>query len=156
GTWDLEEVSGPPTLTALELPGGRRLWEKTWEAREPIEDLEEVPPAPPAWPLVADLAGDGRPAVVLPALHGQGANSFASIEALGGGTGERLWLHPLTRRRRKLSSAGIQMLAGPDLDGDGRREVFVVSLYDGELFVDALSGADGRPLWWRSHPLPEG
>src|SRR5262249_41455777 len=46
---------------------------------------------------------------------------------------------------------------GPDLDGDGRREVFLASRFatphesNGQLFVEALSGRAGRPLWrWSS------
>ena len=53
-------------------------------------------------------------------------------------------------------------MAVPDLDGDGVLDVISVSRYDGRdslvsapgepdeprgIFVDALSGKDGRPLW---------
>ena len=42
-----------------------------------------------------------------------------------------------------------RIVAGPDLNGDGCRELFTAS-YDrrsGHVYVDALSGADGRILW---------
>ena len=57
------------------------------------------------------------------------------------------------------------VVVAPDLDGDGTRDVVAVSLLGGEdaaaagrargpepdrIYVDALSGKDGRQLWWWS------
>ena len=68
-----------------------------------------------------------------------------AVEALDGATGEEPWSHPLTGRSGKLKFSSIRLIAGPDLDGDGSREVFLASLHDGELFVDALRGRE-RPV----------
>ena len=77
-------------------------------------------------------------------------NHACGVELLDGATGETQW-------RTRLSTAvygwrpvqAERMIQGPDLDGDGCREVFVAS-YDEEnerMYVDALSGQDGRILW---------
>ncbi len=61
------------------------------------------------------------------------------------------------------------MVVAPDLDGDGARDVIVVSRHDGrdpfsqprregppQVYVDALSGRDGRQLWLWHADLPAG
>src|SRR5262249_54170445 len=55
------------------------------------------------------------------------------------------------------------LIAGPDLDQDGTSDVFAVSRYNGRdavtrmgggvyepqrIYVDAISGKDGHPIWW--------
>ena len=100
------------------------------------------------WPLLVDLDGKGKPKVAIPFVDY--ANHACGVELLDGATGETKW-------RTRLSTAVYnwrppqpeRMVLGPDLDGDGCREIFVAS-YDEEnerMYVDALSGRDGRLLW---------
>jgi outer membrane protein assembly factor BamB len=83
------------------------------------------------------------------------------VRMLDGGTGKERWHQQMTRNR---SADSAEVTTGPDLDGDGRPEVFVAfSLPDyafaartghrrpdleSWLYVYALSGSDGRVLWW--------
>jgi outer membrane protein assembly factor BamB len=159
--WALRNDAGAgPVLTSFALPSGEKLWERSWEYVEPVKyNLEEITntdTARPDGPLVAALAKDGPPSVVVTALRRAGSETWAAVECLDGSNGEVRWSHPMTKRRGKLSLKYARLIDGPDLDGDGWREVFVAALYDGELYVDAVSGKDGRSLWWRRYPLPEG
>ena len=61
--------------------------------------------------------------------------------------------YPRLETERKLP---VQVLVGPDLDGDGRREVFAACVVRYEdspssaanlILVEALSGTDGHALW---------
>ena len=115
-----------------------------------------------AWPWVADLDGDGKAAVVVPIIARTRRlpyESWGGVELLDGATGAPQWQH-----RLKLSASSHlceQLLVGPDIDGDGRRDLFVATTAScqggrrrGEwtpkdaVFVDALSGKDGHTLWW--------
>lgn len=72
---------------------------------------------------------------------------------------------PRTRWQRRLWSSARRtppsfdrILAGPDLNGDGAREIFTAAMgwrsTDGNrIVVTALSGADGRTLWQWVQPL---
>ena len=84
------------------------------------------------------------------------------IRAIDGRDGSERWSHRM--RTDRDIDASAQFLTGPDVDGDGARDVFVASflrddnafrgnLNPGTLFVDALSGRDGRSLWWWSISL---
>ncbi len=55
----------------------------------------------------------------------------------------------------KYDDGLAQVIATPDLDGDGTRDLVAVSRYDGRnyldlltIYVDAISGKDGHSLWW--------
>ena len=133
----------------------------------------------PAWPLVADLDGAGRPVVIVankPARStpepeqkpdtinldlGERSSDWAALEVLDAATGALRW----RRRLRGSTPKGMfqleQFVVGPDIDGDGRRDLFVASFGQphredpGEgsythhsLYVTALSGQDGQTLWW--------
>ncbi len=113
------------------------------------------------WPIVADLNRDGRPELLVPATAA--ATRIATVDGphwngldcLRAADGSRLW------RRQLGYSHSIHLvpqvehfLAGPDLNADGTADLLVASLQlkslrtDGkQLFVDALSGADGHSLW---------
>jgi tRNA A-37 threonylcarbamoyl transferase component Bud32/outer membrane protein assembly factor BamB len=109
----------------------------------------------PQWPVVADLNDDGRYEMLFP--HGTSATAetaapYGWLSACDAATGKSLW-------RTKLLTLDEQVdhfVVGPDIDGDGYRDVFAASLWgaDFDLYVEALSGHDGRVLWtsWRQQP----
>jgi outer membrane protein assembly factor BamB len=143
-------------LAAVALRTGQPVWQRPVPAHANFSLREE-----PAWPLTADLDGDGRPEVVAAYPVPSRRNNAAAVEVLDGATGGRRWRHEFPTVVQDSQRAGqwLRLTAGPDLDGDGRREVFVASRYRfpiserQRLFVEALSGADGRPLWRWSHPF---
>jgi hypothetical protein len=133
------------------------------------------------WPFVVDLQGNGSREVVVPFQRKPGAGDHPTetgIRVLDAASGQtrwerRLWLADWydmenfkfdiwgeDRHAGRLVSPAMRFIVGPDLDGDGYRELFVASLGEdradrtGEcsLYVDALSGQDGRPLWWWRQP----
>ena len=111
--------------------------------------------------LVVDLDGDGAPEVIIAYPPKRSFTpQYAAVAALNGATGELRWLYQFPAfstenlmmrdpwsqwmvSRRQIA----QVTVGPDLDGDGKREVFVASRFmpqhgfDQRLFVEALSGA---------------
>ncbi len=187
----LREV-GPQALelSALAWATGETVWQKPLRAewrwhRKKKSAWDSGATAPlPAWPLVADLDGDGRPVVIVankPARNtpepekdpdtikidlGERSSDWAALEVLDAATGALRW----QRRLRGSAPKGMfqleQFVAGPDINGDGRRDLFVVSFGQphredpGEghdthhnLYVTALSGRDGQTLWWWREPL---
>ena len=91
-------------------------------------------------------------------------NRALGIEVLDGKTGATRWQRTLRRFANRNSSptpydAPVRIAVGPDLDGDGSADIFVVSNGSRELPVaadastflqiDALSGKDGSVLWRR-------
>ncbi len=136
------------SLVALSPLSGKPLWEM------PLPDLT-VPPKPNAWtepqfdwPLVVDLDGKGKPAVVVPFVdYAAGA---CGLEVLESTSGKSRWRQPLSGAVKNWRAPQTdRIVVGPDLDGDGYRELFVASrdeqMY--RVYVDALSGRDGRRLW---------
>jgi outer membrane protein assembly factor BamB/tRNA A-37 threonylcarbamoyl transferase component Bud32 len=144
----------PEALIAVDLAAGRTLWQK-------IADRENKNPWPGDNVLVADLRGDGKPDVVLPYSSREPSFGYDGVQLLDGATGKVRWARRLTRARQGPQKT--QFILGPDLDGDGRREIFVASLIWGETFdypkdttllvVSACSGADGRVLWQSRQPV---
>ena len=74
------------------------------------------------------------------------------VAVLAGDTGEPLW----TRRLVSIDQQIDHFIAGPDLDQDGYREVYTVTLAGSEFraYVDALSGQEGDTLWTNSIAVP--
>jgi hypothetical protein len=85
-----------------------------------------------------------------------------------GATGKTRWVRPMNPAT-KADDGLDRILDVPDLNGDGTRDLIVVSRSRGRssttsgrpqpaqperLFVAALSGKDGRPLWWWHVELP--
>ncbi|MCH5373693.1 MAG: hypothetical protein JJ992_06930, partial [Planctomycetes bacterium] len=128
----------------------RILWQRDLEMRWPVRPRWHIPP--PAWPVVDDLDGDGRCELLVP--DGTSERQSPSMDTapwgelirLEGATGEVTW----RRRIRCLDQCIDRFTTGPDVDGDGTRDVFSAVFWGngGEVYVDATSGADGRPLYW--------
>jgi len=144
------------TVAAISAKTGQPLWRKDVVAAS-------SGPQPQDGPLVADLGGGGAPEVILSYGVPSRMLDRAAVEVLDGATGERRWLYEFPASMRfPTHQQWSQVTVGPDLDGDGRREVFVASCFvsrdflEQRLFVEALSGRDGRPLWRWSYPLGGG
>ena len=134
-------------LTVLSPRTAAPLWERPLDNVDPIGFLGRVVTSDWDWPLIVDLDGKEKTAIVVPFVD---YKSHASgVELLDGGSGESRWKRPLARISQNWQPETYRVVAGPDLDGDGRRELFAAS-YDprsGRVYVDALSGATGRILW---------
>lgn len=122
------------------------------------------------WPLAADLDGDGKTEVILPGVREEGSQVSDGCRVLNGLTGEPLWTRRIPRRAGFTHWRPEQYTVGPDLDGDGHREVFMASIrseyrprlaregyghhYEEHLlYVDCFSGRDGQSVWWQRIPL---
>ncbi len=67
------------------------------------------------------------------------------------------------RWRRQLQTVDQQvdqLIVGPDINGDGWRDIFAATLFGRDvhvrppqLFVDAISGRNGQPLWHSARPI---
>jgi outer membrane protein assembly factor BamB/tRNA A-37 threonylcarbamoyl transferase component Bud32 len=149
-------------LTALSSATGQTLWQT--DVRVDWIQGGQVAKQLPQAPMVADLDGDGKPKIVVPYNRGPTKEEgWVGLEVLDGDTGQTRW-------RRRLSKVQNgprvlpQYLIGPDLDGDGHRDIFTAALIDGDgivspewylplLLVEASSGADGRTLWRYLQPV---
>lgn len=141
-------------LNAVSLPEGRSRWNKPFSFA-PKWQAHELKKADRHLTTLSDLNGDGRPEILLSGGYRTvSAGTRLTLELVDGATGTNRW-HRLLYARDLLGPAwnADQFVAGPDIDGDGWREV--VLAWDGYdepsrkhgLFVAALSGADGRWLW---------
>jgi outer membrane protein assembly factor BamB len=164
---DKLQATSFPTLVAFSTATGRRLWgEMLWAYHQP---WRKVPS--PAWPLVADFDRDGRDELVVPHIDDLPASlggplrgpSYQGFRVLDGPTGKTRWFRPFWEHLRMGADTLPGLLAGPDLDGDGVRDLVTVYRDDGErpktysmgqpldrewVYVDAISGRDGHPIWW--------
>jgi hypothetical protein len=156
------------TLVALDLKSRATRWQATVRAYWAWSWFEQ----PLEWPVLADLDGDGKPEVIVPTGDVEGTTRWTGVEVRSGATGELRWQRKLTRAGQVgLVQPVNRLLVGPDIDSDGHREVFTAVL-DGEelprdrpytpfrllnvdknyqqpiVLIDALSGKDGRSLWW--------
>jgi hypothetical protein len=108
---------------------------------------------------VVDLDDDHKPEVVLAGLQKPGILAFknhADLEVLDGATGVRRWGF---RVPGKVNSGFQRITVGPDVDGDGVRELFTAThgnpgelSSDIQLLVHALSGRTGSVLWMWAEP----
>ena len=166
---------GSRTLHAFSIKTGREIWAvDTCEGYEGYEDVAPTWPrrfwdhaSPAGSPLVADLDGDGRSEIVVPDRGPMlPRSSYRGVRLIDGATGQTRWVRPM-RLETKAKQGMVHLATAPDLDGDGTRDVVVVSRYEGSpsgtwqalrddperVFVDAFSGKDGRNLWWWSAEL---
>ena len=133
---------------------GKELWTEDLNADWPLTQAWTI--VPPQWPLAADLNGDGKSEIAVPAGSSSTSGYFGSgdetpwsaLSLREGASGKELWQRRLVTMDLQID----QMTAGPDIDGDGWREVYVATLY-GTAFrmaVDCFSGKSGRTLWTSS------
>ncbi|MCL4203632.1 MAG: protein kinase [Pirellulaceae bacterium] len=116
--------------------------------------------APSQWPVVANFDGDGRCDLVVPdgssewQSRGLDSAPWGELVRLDGATGEVRW----RRRIRCLDQFVDRFTVGPDMDGDGTPDVYSAVFWDnqGDVYVDATSGGDGRPLSWIRCPATVG
>ncbi len=169
--------SGSPRFAAFSVDRGEPLWE-TKVGVDSLQFQRTMTSLP--WPFVEDLDGDGRPEVVLPSDGDNGdqvssgrVQAWTGCRALEGATGKTRWERRFPIRSRygpHLHRAADQYAVGPDLNGDGQRELFTVSVrresrmqvvnqrmgYQREqysLYVDCFSGRDGQSVWWQRIPI---
>ena len=158
------ETLTDPTLIAFSMATGQRLW-----AHKPMPHYRPMPRVRVRdWPVAADLDGDGRCEIVVPHVDRLGwqGGSYGGIRVLDGVTGVLRWDCPLYPGMSYAYDSLIHLLAAPDLDADGTRDLIVVSRYTGRvpsqefigewgeasrIYVDAVSGKNGQKLWhWRT------
>lgn len=144
-------TSGPdgvsPTFTATFRPA-----ERSDERRDGNGD----------WIVTEDLNQDGTLEIIMATgkfEHEVGAgpgSRWSGVEVIDGGSGEVVWKRRLTVTDQIQPPAVSRIVTGPDLNGDGFREVFAAwpgpsSAPDWEresyIRVVALSGRDGATLW---------
>jgi outer membrane protein assembly factor BamB len=161
------------TLRAVTVPAGKPLWPQPHELPREVTTQGPVQRGLMGWvggkpgrgfllePLAIDLDGDGKAEVIVPAEQG-------SIAILDGPSGQVRWRSELAVNRHggrdlldwlqsqefdEFQPSAACVLVGPDLDGDGCRDLFVSNfVYYGPgvpplIRVQALSGATGSPLW---------
>ncbi len=135
-------------LVAVSLRGGQTLWDRPFRPDYHLrDDLRQEGD----WYLVRDPDNDGSVEVVIATGNfaklspsGQWADDlWCGVELLDGATGRTRWQRRLEQTGPNVPPAVHRLISGPDLDGDGHREVFAA--YSGK--VVALSGQDGRALW---------
>ena len=173
----LMDAGGSPQFVVFSVARGEPLWDTKVgiDAQQFQKTMSSLP-----WPYLADLDGDGRPEVVLPSDGGSGVRrsishvpAWVGCRVLDGVTGKTRWERRFPIRQAygpDLHRAADQYAVGPDLNGDGQRELFTVSVrhesqmqvvnqrmgYQREqyfLYVDCFSGRDGQSVWWQRIPL---
>jgi outer membrane protein assembly factor BamB len=137
-------------VSVCSLRDGRMLWQRDLQAWWPERPRWHIAPA--AWPVVEDLDGNGRCDLLVPdgtsewQSRGLDSAPWGELVRLDGATGEVRW----RRRIRCLDQSVDRFTVGPDVDGDGTRDVFSAVFWgnQGDVYVDATSGADGQSLYW--------
>jgi tRNA A-37 threonylcarbamoyl transferase component Bud32/outer membrane protein assembly factor BamB len=131
GRIDMVLCTDAHTVRAVAVPAGKVLWNQMYLAHKDVikvgikEGLKEVGWVPTFGgsgylldPLLIDLDGDGKAEVIVPDERG-------TIAVLDGSTGEVRWRNTVAINRGSPSAARV--LVGPDLDGDGCRDLFTAN-----------------------------
>ena len=161
-------MAGERTLRAFSIKSGREMWAATVDAA--YDQLELTRLAPVYGPLMAglnttearsrdrpmitDLDVDGRWEIIVPdAGPMPPAAGYRGVRMIDGLSGATRWRLPMWPAAKNVAGGLTDVVVGPDLDGDGVREVVSVSVIIAEgdawgIYVDAASGKDGRRLWW--------
>ena len=89
-------------------------------------------------------------------------DGYRGVRVIDGQSGRTRWI-PAAAPENQGQDGLLQILDAPDLDHDGVRDLVTSSFFLGRylttnhngtppvperVYVDALSGKDGRPLWW--------
>ncbi len=142
-------------VSVISTAAGQPLWSREFQAMWPSASWDSDPVAAPHWPQLIDIDGDQRWELLIPNGTSKADirldAAWGTLEALDAATGETRW----QRRIKTMDQQTEHFLPGPDLDGDGKAEIFVATLWsaDFDLYVDALSGATGESLWVGHHRL---
>jgi outer membrane protein assembly factor BamB len=152
GRIDMVLCTDAHTVRAVTVPAGKVLWNQMYLAHKDVikvgikEGLKEVGWIPTFGgsgylldPLLIDLDGHGKAEVIVPDERG-------TIAVLDGTTGEVRWQSTVAINRGSPSAARV--LVGPDLDGDGCRDLFTAN------DVCLLSSPDPRRLPKPGEPRP--
>ncbi len=164
------------TMRVWSIGAGHPVWNQTIDAAFDSSDGSWMPGdlsdgSPPSCPLVADLDEDGRSEVVVPDAGPMPPHlGYRGVRLLDGRTGATRWRRAL-RVESEEEDGVAEMIAAPDLDGDGTRDIVIVSLLVSpewqarmrqrqrpepeRIWVDVLSGKDGRPLWRWNVDVPD-
>ncbi len=155
------------TLTAVSLSPQRQFWQT--EINSDVDRYRKSGMSH-EWPLVANLDADDK--------HGNRKADLIVVDendpetwwipdrhyglsVLDGATGQVRWQRRFPRQKTTSSSSldhpQDRYIVGPDIDGDGLRNVIMVSAPDSDsergewvgtwLYIDAFSGKDGHSLW---------
>ncbi|TWU02533.1 protein kinase domain-containing protein [Stieleria varia] len=139
-------------LVAMSVKNGTMLWEKVIEAHLPRQAEIDLPV--PDWPQVVDSDGDGTCEVIVPSeatAPRAWGRPWGKVQVIDGETGKPRWERQFFSGDQQIDS----FIVGPDVDADGVNDLFIASQWgiDLDLFVDCLSGKDGRSLWRLEQPL---
>jgi hypothetical protein len=150
------------TVRAVTLPSGKLLWPR--DHTLPGRDWEGWVPNDPRPgflldPLPVDLDGDGKAEVIVPDKRG-------TIAVLDGASGQPRWRSTAAINTLAFDhgfSSAARVLVGPDLDGDGCRDLYLANAigHPSDLSFGGLSTpypAGMYPMYpliggWSSHPL---
>jgi outer membrane protein assembly factor BamB len=165
-------------LTALNLRDRQQLWRTPFRGYWRSNWYEQ----PFWWPWIYDLDGDDKDEIIIPTAERTERSLRSGLQLIEGASGQVRWQRPIV-----LSSGWgrIQQVdrfvTGPDIDGDGARDIFAASLDAAEraesinfpimmagltdpdkdasrpvVVVEALSGRTGEVLWWSRQPMNQG
>ncbi len=139
------------TLHAFSIKTGRELWAAPADAAyKPMLSVASLRDHP----LIIDVDDDGRWEIVVPDAGAMPRLAgYRGVRLVDGLSGATRWRVPLRPSVMGDDGALAEVVLAPDLDGDGVRDVVTVSVLAGRstptIYVDALSGTNGRRLWWR-------
>jgi outer membrane protein assembly factor BamB len=116
------------TIAAIDSSNRSTLWHKTFSC------LALAAPAP-------DLNGDGKDELVVYLMSFANNTTSSEIAVIQGADGRLLW-------QKSFGSSLAFATAGPDLTGDGKKDLIVYRLGEsGDNEVQAVKGDDGKLLW---------
>ena len=158
-------LSSQQTLVALSIMTGRQLWVETINGR--YEQMNQLA-LPADWPLLLDLDGDGRVEIAVPdAGQFSPRNGYRGLRLFDGATGKARWTRPMRPETKAqdglvhlidapISMATARAISSPSRSSTGgrARSTGATLAEPARIYVDALSGKDGRPLWWWRVDLP--
>ena len=159
-------------LVAWSLQDAKPIWQTTVPGARWGYGANELPPD---WPKLVDLDRNGTPEIALPTGGFIGSDDssrhrtsrrWSGVTVIESETGRARagWPQVIVRTAPDAYPllAPLQSIdEGPDLDGDGVRELFTVvgargakraeapSPFQSCIQIDARSGINGRVLWWQ-------